>query len=314
VTVLAGPCLPVRLAMVPMACRARCGEIFGVEGDDGAGAGDDRCRDDVFVVGIGEVVGAAVQAFPAGDLGVVEGLSHLLNQVRCAIVGIGGGDSAAGELGRLFVCQFGEDDAAPGRPVHAFGGKGEQNVALQARPEHADVQQRGEHHRIVSACVSASALRDDLPGLSEAGEHGFGVVLVVDRGGRRRQGCVLRCPALLAIGQQVPQLDAAVGPDALIGDVLVTQEFDQRWAADPEQVRGLLGGQHHRLRDDGHRQALPHCFDDLMQHLVDLGRDLDLFTWIGTGQEVAGDGGPVVGPRLVQELQDLRQLFRVHAW
>ena len=28
---------------------------------------------------------AAPQAFPAGDLGVVEGLSHLLNQVRCAI-------------------------------------------------------------------------------------------------------------------------------------------------------------------------------------------------------------------------------------
>jgi len=33
--------------------KERAGEVFGVEGDDGAGAGDDRRGDDVFVIGIG---------------------------------------------------------------------------------------------------------------------------------------------------------------------------------------------------------------------------------------------------------------------
>ena len=135
----------------------------------------------MLVIGVGKAVGT-FEAFPAGDLRVVEGLSHLLNQVRCAIFGVGRSDSVPGQLGCLFVFQFGEDDAAPDRPVQAFGGQGEQHVPLQARPEHAGVQQRGEHHRIVSAGVFASALRDDLPGLSEVGEHRFGVVLVVDRG------------------------------------------------------------------------------------------------------------------------------------
>jgi len=137
----------------------RGGEVFGVEGDDGAGTGDDRCGDDVFVVGVGEAVDA-VEAFPAGDLGIVEGLPHLLDQVRCAMVGVDGVDSAADQFGCLFLFQFGQDDAAPDRPVHAFGGEGEQDVALQAGPEHAGVQQRGEHHRnLVSRRVRVGAAR-----------------------------------------------------------------------------------------------------------------------------------------------------------
>jgi hypothetical protein len=271
---------------------------------EGAGAADDRCGDDVFVVGVGQAVGT-FEAFPAGDFRVVEGLPHLLDQVRRAIVGVGGGDSAADQLGRLRL-EFGEDDAAPGGRLHAFGGEGVQYVALQAGPEHAGVQQRGEHHRILSAGLFPSALRDDLPGFPDAGEDGFGVFLVVDRGGRRFKCGVLRCPALLAVGQQIPQLNPAVGPDPFVRDLAVIEEFDQRGAAHPEQVRGLLGCQHHRLRDDCHCQALAHCLDDLLEHLVDLGRNLDLFAGIGAGQDVPGAGGLVGGHRWAEELQDLR--------
>jgi hypothetical protein len=123
----------------------------------------------------------------------------------------------------------------------------------------------------------------------------------------------LHCSTLLAVGQQVAQLNPAVGADAFVGDLVVIEEFDQRWSAHPEQIRGLLGGQHHCLRDDGHRQALAHGFDDLLQHLVDLGRDLDLFARGGTGQKVPGPGGLVVGRRCAEQLKDLRQSFRVHA-
>ena len=50
-------------------------------------------------------------------------------------------------------------------------------------PEHAGVQQRGEHHRILSARPFPPSLRDDLPGLSQAGEHGFAVLVVVEVAG-----------------------------------------------------------------------------------------------------------------------------------
>ena len=37
----------------------RCGEVLGVQGDDRAGAGDNSGRDDVFIVRVGQAVGAA---------------------------------------------------------------------------------------------------------------------------------------------------------------------------------------------------------------------------------------------------------------
>ena len=90
----------------------RGGEVFGVQGDDGAGTGDDGCGEDVFVVGVGQSVGA-VEAFPPGDLGVVERLPHLLDQVGGSPVGVGGVDTAVDQFGGLLVFELGEDDVAP---------------------------------------------------------------------------------------------------------------------------------------------------------------------------------------------------------
>ena len=98
----------------------------------------------------------------------------------------------------------------------------------------------------------------------------------------------MRCPALPPIGEQVPQLDTAVCPDALNRYLVVAQQFDQRRPAYPQQVRRLLGGQHHRLRNNGNRQTVLHGLNDLEEHLLYLG-GIHLVIGIGTGLGGTGE-------------------------
>ena len=55
----------------------------------------------------------------------------------------------------------------------------------------------------------------------------------------------------------------AVPARLVVGDLVLVEEFHQRWPADPEEVSGLLGGEPLGLRRDGDHFSLAQGFDDL---------------------------------------------------
>jgi len=109
------------------------------------------------------------------------------------------------QLVRFVVGEFVEYGRAPGGPVEALDGEGQQGVPLQAGPEHAGVQQRGKHPSSVSGVRRgpSAALGDHPAGAPQIVQDGVEVVLIgqIDRG--RLEGGVLRRPAPLAVCQHV---------------------------------------------------------------------------------------------------------------
>lgn len=107
--------------------------------NDRPGTPDDRGGYHVLIVRVGEAVGR-VETLPAFDQRVVERGPHLLYEQASELsraVGIG---APLDELSSLVELQFFEDRVAPHRPVHALNGQGQQEVALQAWPQHAGIQ------------------------------------------------------------------------------------------------------------------------------------------------------------------------------
>ena len=68
------------------------------------------------------------------------------------------------ELLGFVVLEFGEDGRAPYGSIDALDGEGQQDVSLEARPQHAGVEKRSKHLGSLSgAGNSSSSLRDFTP-------------------------------------------------------------------------------------------------------------------------------------------------------
>jgi hypothetical protein len=61
-----------------------------------------------------------------------------------------------------------------------------------------------------------------------------------------------------------------------VRDFAVGEQADQRRPRDVEQIGRFLGGQQRVVRGDRDGHALGKGADDVAQHLVEVGRDLDL--------------------------------------
>ncbi len=168
----------------------------------------------MLFVGDREAVGA-FEALPAPDLGVVEGLAWLCEEMRRPRLGLLGGDASPLEPRRLVTLELLEDRRAPDWAIEALDREREEEVSLQARPEDAASEKRRGHRRTSADLPAASSHRDGVPSFTQGGQDSLDVLFVVDIDGAVVERPVLLGPTLLSVGEDVSEQHAPVSAGPL---------------------------------------------------------------------------------------------------
>lgn len=103
--------------------------------------------------------------------------------------------------------------------------------------------------------LSSTARGDNTPRLTQLLANHLGILVGVDVHCALGKRVVLALPAGLPVGQHVVEHEPVAIPDALGGQLAALDQTHHGRTTHPEKVGGLLGGQRHALRRDGHRLA-----------------------------------------------------------
>src|SRR5450756_3126312 len=114
--------------------------------------------------------------------------------------------------------------------------------------------------------------------VAEGGQCRLQVTLVVNVDRCLFKCCVLLLTSLIPERKNIPEKDAAVRADLVVGDALRIQHLDQGRSAYAQQISGLLSSELLRLGRDRDCKSGRHRLDHLVHNVVDLNRDCLLYT------------------------------------
>ena len=248
---------------MPSGASTVSGEVSEVGRDDGVCATAHRRSDDVTVVGVRQG-DRGLDRFPSFDERILEGVVHRGESL---------GHPVGFQVGVNFedrVDRLGEDAVRPERSVELPLSDSQECVCERDGHEDARVQECRVERQESLAVGTRSATPRRLQRGRVVGRRPLVEPQLACLFCQLVQRCAPFLTATVLEVEDVLQPHATMSVRLLERDRPVLEELDERRPADPEEIRGFLGGEEQALRGHEGRLALTHHLDYMPEDSVDL--------------------------------------------